>query len=91
MYLYLGQDEIILDERVIGVFDMDMCSAGKRTREYLRKAEESGAVLDASGELPRSFIVATHPYHEQIVYLSQRSSWAIRNQWREMVDEKRVL
>ncbi len=81
MYLYLGQDEILLSERVIGVFDMDKCSTEKRTREYLRKAEEAGVILDISGELPRSFVVATHPYHEQIVYLSQWTPAAVRSLW----------
>ena len=31
-------------------------------------------VLDASGQLPRSFVVCTHPYHPQIVRLSPLSA-----------------
>ena len=28
-------------------------------------------MLDISGDIPKSFVVCDHPYHPQIVYLSQ--------------------
>ena len=71
MYLHLGQNEIVSDHRVIGIFDLDKCSTSKRTRDYLAAAENEGVVLDISGEIPKSFVVCDHPYHPQIVYLSQ--------------------
>ena len=46
MYLHIGQNEILPDRRVIGIFDLDKCSYGKRTREYLAAAEKEGVVLD---------------------------------------------
>ena len=79
MYLHLGQNEIIPERRVIGIFDLDNCSYEKRTRDYLAASEKEGVVLDiAGGNLPRSFVVADHPYHRQIVYLSQLSAAALR-------------
>ena len=78
MYLHLGQNEIIPQRRIIGIFDLDKCSYEKRTRDYLAAAEKEGVVLDVSGDLPRSFVVCGHPYHEQIVYLSQLSPAALR-------------
>ena len=75
MYLHLGQNEIVSDHRIIGIFDLDKCTCDKRTREYLTAAEEEGVVLDVSaGDLPRSFVVCDHPYHPQIVYLCQVSA-----------------
>ena len=71
MYLHLGENEIVADRRIIGVFDLDKCSTGVKTREYLAAAEKEGVVLDVSGDLPKSFVVCDHPYHRQIVYLSQ--------------------
>ena len=71
MYLHLGQNEIVSDHRVIGIFDLDKCSTSKRTRDYLAAAENEGVVMDISGEIPKSFVVCDHPYHPQIVYLSQ--------------------
>lgn len=78
MYLHLGQEEIVPFGRIIGIFDLDKCSYEKRTREYLAAAEREGVVLDVSGELPRSFVVCDHPYHEQIVYLSSLSPTALQ-------------
>lgn len=71
MYLHLGQNEIVPDRRVIGIFDMDKCSVSRRTRDYLFLAGREGVVVDISGDIPRSFVVCDHPYHSQIVYLSQ--------------------
>ena len=71
MYLHLGQNEIVPYRRIIGVVDLDKCSTSKRTRDYLAAAQREGVVMDASGDIPKSFVVCDHPYHDQIVYLSQ--------------------
>lgn len=78
MYLHIGQNEIVPENRVVGIFDLDKCSYGSRAREYLAKAEAEGVVLDVSGDLPKSFVVCDHPYHPQIVYLSQLSSTTLQ-------------
>ena len=48
MYLHIGQNEILPDRRVIGIFDLDKCSYGKRTREYLAAAAEKFKGKDRS-------------------------------------------
>ena len=78
MYLHLGQNEIVSEHRIIGIFDLDKCSYDKRTREYLASAEAEGVVLDVSGDIPRSFVVCDHPYHPQIVYLCQLNSTTLQ-------------
>ena len=85
MYLHLGQNEIVPDHRIIGIFDLDKCSYEKRTREYLTRAEKDGVVLDVSGDLPKSFVVCDHPYHPQLVYLSELSSATLQ---RRMEDQQ---
>ena len=79
MYLHLGQNEIVADRRIIGIFDLDKCSMSKRTRDYLAAADDEGVVLDVSGDIPKSFVVCDHPYHRQIVYLSQLNSSTLRS------------
>ena len=79
MYLHLGQNEIVADRNIIGIFDLDKCSTSKRTRDYLSAAEDEGVVLDVSGDIPKSFVVCDHPYHRQIVYLSQLNSSTLKN------------
>ena len=78
MYLHLGQNEIVPERRLIGIFDLDKCSTSKRTREYLSSADKEGMVLDISGDIPKTFVVCDHPYHRQIVYLSQLSSTTLQ-------------
>ncbi len=78
MYLHLGQNEIVSEHRIIGIFDLDKCSYDKRTREYLASAEAEGVVLDVSGDIPKSFVVCDHPYHPQIVYLCQLNSTTLQ-------------
>ena len=79
MYLHIGQNEIIPERRVIGIFDLDKCSTSKRTRDDLSAAEQEGVVLDISGDIPKSFVVCDHPYHPQIVYLSQLNTSTLKN------------
>ena len=78
MYLHLGQNEIVPSRRVIGIFDLDKCSYSTRTREDLSAADKEGVVLDVSGDIPKSFVVCDHPYHPQIVYLSQLNSTTLQ-------------
>ena len=74
MYLNIGNDQMIPGRRVIGVFDLEITSQSKITAAFLKKAEEDGVVLDACEDIPKSFLVCDHPYHKQIVYLSQLNS-----------------
>ncbi len=79
MYLFPGENEVLLEDRVIGIFDLDTCSASRRTREYLRQAEAAGEIVDFSGHLPESFLLCDHPYHDQILYLSRLKPKTILN------------
>ena len=36
-------------------------------------------VRNVSGDLPKSFVVCDHPYHPQIVYLSQLNTSTLKN------------
>jgi extracellular matrix regulatory protein B len=71
MYLHIGQNELIPDRRIIGIFDLDKATYNKRAQSFLNRAQAEGVVLDISGDLPKSFVVCDHPYHPQLIYLSQ--------------------
>ena len=73
-YLHIGQNVMLEDKRIIGVFDLDITSQSKITRTFLNQAEEEGVVLTAIEDIPKSFVVCDHPYHRQIVYISQLNS-----------------
>lgn len=72
MYLHLGQDYIVRTQDVVGIFDIDTTSTGRRTREFLKTAEEEGAVVTLSNEIPKSFIITDFP--ADTVYISPISS-----------------
>ena len=73
-FLHIGQNVMVNDRRIIGIFDLDITSQSAQTRRFLDQAEQEGVVLDVSGDIPKSFVVCDHPYHRQIVYLSQINS-----------------
>ena len=72
MYFHLGQDYILNDRDVIGIFDMDTTTVSARTRKFLRLADSEGAVIDLGGELPKSFVVTDFPV--QTVFISPISA-----------------
>ncbi len=70
MYLHLGQNTIVMTNRILGVFDLDNTTGSKSTKEFLAKAQREGRVVDVTWELPKSFIICEEQGRE-IVYLSQ--------------------
>ena len=74
MYLRIGNDQLLSMRRIIGVFDLEITSQSKITAAFLKNAEQESVVIDACEDIPKSFVVCDHPYHKQIVYLSQLNS-----------------
>ena len=73
-YLHIGMNVMVDPRRVIGIFDLDNTSTSTLTRRFLDGAETEGVVQSACEDIPRSFVVCDHPYHRQIIYLSQLNS-----------------
>ena len=60
MYLNIGQDTVIIDKDILGIFDMDNTTVMKSTREYINTAAKNDECVYVSlEELPKSFIVTT--------------------------------
>ena len=87
-YLHIGQNVMIPDRRIIGIFDLDNTSTSKHTRAFLKGAEAESVVVDACEDIPRSFLVCDHPYHKQIVYLSQLNSQTLAKRAEEAVSSQ---
>lgn len=73
MYLHLGQNVVVSEADVVGVFDLDNTTGSHITRRFLSEAEKKGRVKTVSDELPKSFILCGKN-KEFVVYLSQLSS-----------------
>lgn len=74
MYLHLGQDTIVNERDIVGVFDLDNSTVSRHTRDFLSKAQKEGRVVNVSMELPKSFVVCSCPDGGVKVYISQISS-----------------
>lgn len=74
MYLHLGQDKVVAFEEIIGIFDLDTSTVSKTTRDYLKRAQTAGRVVNVSMELPKSFVVCTDKDKAITVFISQISS-----------------
>lgn len=57
MYLHIGENTVIRDRDIIGIFDMDTSTVNKATRDYLKKAEQEKRVVYVNYDLPKCFVV----------------------------------
>ena len=83
MFLSIGNDMAVRDRSIIGIFDLEITSQSKTTRAFLDRAQQEGTVLEVCDDLPKSFLVCDHPYHPQIVYLSELSSQTLQKRMEE--------
>ena len=77
MFLHLGQNTIVPYSSVIGIFDLEITSQAKITRNFLTGQERARRVTNVSEELPRSFIVCQEEEKSK-VYISQLSSQTLQ-------------
>lgn len=76
MYVNIGGDMAVRDRSIIGIFDLDGCSMSKKTMEYLQDAEQNGALLNVTEDIPKTFLV-TEEYGLEKVYFTQLSAQTI--------------
>lgn len=74
MYLHLGQETVVNDGEIVGIFDLETTTVSKNTRSFLTKAEKNKEVINVSYELPKSFIICSKGKRDKRVYISQISS-----------------
>jgi len=70
MILHVGNDVVIHEEDIIGIFDIENTSVSKYTKEFLRNKQQNGSVVNVTYEMPKSFVVTIKNDREK-VYLSQ--------------------
>ena len=75
MYLHLGQEMVVANEEIIGIFDLETTTISKITRDFLTGCEKRHEVINVTEELPKSFILCSPGRgKEQKVYISQIST-----------------
>lgn len=78
LYLKINYDCVVLDNDVVGVFDLDKMTVFKTNRNYLSKAEKRGKIINTTESLPKSFVVC-ESCGEDTVYLSSFMPHTISN------------
>ena len=82
MYLNIGGDFSVRGETIVGVFDLDNTSCSKWTRKFLAEGQKAGAVVEATDELPKSFLVAAE-YGQTRVYLTKYNAAILQRRLQE--------
>ena len=89
MYLSIGKNTILSEDRIIGIFDLDTTTQSFLTREFLAAAERGGAVTNAAEDIPNSFILCEEKKAAK-VYLSQSTSRTLSKRMNQMEEERRT-
>ena len=71
MYLHLGQNVMVPEAAVIGIFDLDNTTWSFRTRRFLERAEREGRVIPVGDDLPRSFVLSQEGDAPAMVHITQ--------------------
>lgn len=66
MYIHLGNNKLIREKDIIGIFDMDNATVSKVTQRFLNNAQKEGRLVSTVDEIPKSVILT-----KDKVYLSQ--------------------
>ncbi len=70
MLINIGQNRIVSDKDIIGIFDLDNTTVCKSSRDYINNAVKSGNCITVSmDDLPKSFIVCIEK-EQRNVYIS---------------------
>lgn len=70
MYIHLGNETVVREDEIVGIFDLDTTTVSKHSRKFLEISEKQKKVINVSYELPKSFIVTK----DKKVYISQIST-----------------
>lgn len=77
MYLHLGQNVMVRNQDIIGIFDLDNTTWSFRTRRFLERAEREGRVVAVGDDLPRSFVLTQEGNGPPTVYITALSAAAL--------------
>ncbi len=57
MYIHIGNNKVVRDTDILGIFDLDSSTVSINTRNYLSNAQKEKRVIALGYELPKSFII----------------------------------
>ena len=57
MYLHIGNNKVVRDTDIVGIFDLDSSTVSVNTRSFSKNAQNEKRVITLGYELPKSFII----------------------------------
>lgn len=78
MYVHAGNNVVVNTRDIIGIFDLDNTTVSARGRDFLPSAQKRGEIINATEELPASYVVTGRRGAGKI-YLSSLSSRVLSN------------
>ncbi|MDP4152111.1 MAG: DUF370 domain-containing protein [Bacillota bacterium] len=72
MYLHLGQDVVVKEDTIVGIFDIENTTTSRLTRDFLKLAEKNDSVINVVTDIPKSFVVC-NKNNKTVIYLTQVS------------------
>jgi hydrogenase maturation factor HypF (carbamoyltransferase family) len=57
MYLHIGNNKVVRETDIVGIFDLDSSTVSVNTRSFLKNAQNEKRVITLGYELPKSFII----------------------------------
>lgn len=77
MYLHLGENTVICSKDIVSIIDLENSTVSAVTRNFLKQAQKSGAVVNVSDELPKSAVICERKGKKE-VYISQISTGTLQ-------------
>lgn len=81
MYLHLGDDVIIRNKDIIGIFDIENTSTGQITKDFLN--QNSKKIVSVNFDMPKSFIVTKYVNNIDNIYISPISVATLKKRFLE--------
>lgn len=57
MYIHLGNDVVVSESSVVGIFDIENTSISPATKDFLATAQKQNKIVYVTNDLPKSFVV----------------------------------
>ena len=81
MYLHVGNEVILNEDDIIGIFDIENASVSKFTKEFLSRSQKTGEVITITMDIPKSVVVWEKKGRRKI-FLSQLAPATLRKRQR---------
>lgn len=73
MYVHIGGNMALSDDKIIGIFDIEKTSVNKEVNLYLKKLQKQGKIYYVSYDMPKSFVVT-----DSMVYITNVSVFTLK-------------